>query len=225
MAKLLNKKLFINKVKLFFGLYLTRNPVMRNVKRWVKDHGDEKLRLDYPLCDSSIVFDVGGYLGDYAELVNRKYGCRVYLFEPVPFFYDECVRKFHGNTQIKCLNYGLSAVSGLFEMYVDGDTSSFEKKSGMCQHKTQLRSITDVVAELGLKEIDLVKINIEGGEYELLPLIISSGLVNNINYLQVQFHDFVVGAADKRWFIRELLRDTHYEMWNYDFVWESWARR
>ena len=36
--------------------------------RWFKDKGDKTLRLEYPLLDSnSIVFDVGGYVGDFAN--------------------------------------------------------------------------------------------------------------------------------------------------------------
>ena len=43
------------------------------VARWFKDKGDQTLRLDFPLLDSnSIVFDVGGYAGDFANKIHQK---------------------------------------------------------------------------------------------------------------------------------------------------------
>ena len=67
---------------------------------------------------------------------------------------------------------------------------------------------------------DLVKINIEGMEFDILPYILANGCTDC--YYQIQFHDFVSGAEEKREAIRETLRKTHDEMWCYDWVWESW---
>jgi hypothetical protein len=50
-------------------------------------------------------------------------------------------------------------------------------------------------------------------------------LIKQINYIQIQFHNFVDGAVENRQLIRAALGRTHREMWNYDFVWESWELR
>ena len=50
---------------------------------WVRDNGDHTLRLDYDLNEDSIVFDVGGYRGDFTSAIFNKYNCNVYVFEPV----------------------------------------------------------------------------------------------------------------------------------------------
>ena len=34
---------------------------------WVRDRGDQTLRLDYDLAAASIVFDLGGYEGQWAS--------------------------------------------------------------------------------------------------------------------------------------------------------------
>lgn len=205
-----------------YKIYVMRDPFLWTVKKWFADRGDETLRLDYPLEQTSVVFDVGGYLGDYADAIHRKYGCQVYVFEPVPAFYAACVKRFRDNPSITCLNYGLSSASGWFEMSLADDGSSFKKSEGGSTQKAQIRAITDVVSELGIDKIDLIKINIEGGEYDLLPAIVESGLINRIKFVQVQFHDFIAGAIENRQRIRASLQKTHREMWNYEFVWESW---
>ena len=40
-----------------------------------------------------------------------------------------------------------------------------------------------------------MKINIEGGEYELLERLIAADLIRKIDDIQVQFHNFVPDAA------------------------------
>ncbi len=206
----------------YYKLYVLRDPFLRNVKKWFADHGDETLRLDYPLDQTSIVFDVGGYRGNFADAIYRKFGCHIYVFEPVQVFYNECVSRFGNNESITCLNYGLSSASGWFNMSLNNDKSSFKKNEKGTVQQAQIRSIAEVVAELGIEQIDLVKINIEGGEFDLLPAMIDSGLITRIKFLQVQFHNFVAGAVESRLSIRNSLKKSHREMWNYEFVWESW---
>ena len=213
----------VKKIAYLFKLYVLRDSFLISAKSWFLDKGDETLRLSYLLDKSSIVVDVGGYVGDYAEAIYKKYGCSVYLFEPVPSFYNECVKRFSGNPSIVCLNYGLSSSSGWFEIGLDDNASSFKKIDiGEKTQLAQLRSVAEVYAELGLSKIDLIKINIEGGEFDLLPAMIDSGLIKQVKYLQIQFHNFIEGAVENRLSIRKSLEKTHREMWNYEFVWESW---
>lgn len=91
-------------------------------------------------------------------------------------------------------------------------------------HIATVRSIDDIHAELGCDEISLMKVNIEGGEYQLLEKMLSSDLVKNIEYIQIQFHDFVPDAKERRDAIRHSLSKTHVCEWCYEFVWESWRR-
>ena len=142
---LMLRQLFLklaNKVNNYYKLYIVRDPFLWSVRRWFADHGDETFRLNYQLDSSSIVFDVGGYLGDYAEAIYQKNGCRIYLFEPVTHFYGECVKRFSGKPSIVCLNYGLSSKSGWFEINLNNNESSFNKidARGMVQ-QAEVRSI------------------------------------------------------------------------------------
>jgi hypothetical protein len=68
-----------------------------------------------------------------------------------------------------------------------------------------------------------LKINIEGGEFDLLDHLIESGMIMCVRRLQVQFHDFVAGASTRRSEIRQRLKASHRETWCYDFVWEEWV--
>lgn len=67
-----------------------------------------------------------------------------------------------------------------------------------------------------------MKINIEGGEYDLLEHLIVSGFVRNIDNIQVQFHDFVDDAEHRMAVIHKNLAKTHRLSYQYPLVWENW---
>ncbi len=89
----------------------------------------------------------------------------------------------------------------------------------------RIRTAGQVIDALGLDEIAVAKINIEGGEYDILPYLIETGLIARFHTLSIQFHDFNTGDAYLRDMIRADLEKTHRCLWNYDFVWEQWQRR
>jgi hypothetical protein len=71
--------------------------------------------------------------------------------------------------------------------------------------------------------VDLMKINIEGGEYELLEHLIARGLTKRIRNIQVQFHeDVMAGAAGRMERIQSRLAETHHLTYQERFVWENW---
>ena len=212
-----------NKLNFLYRRYIFKDAFLIEVDRWFKDNGDEKLRLDYPLNSEDVVFDVGGYHGDFAAEIYEKYGCKVYIFEPVPEFYSMCLNRFKGNNKIICLNYGLSSKDEFLYISLAENASSFTSPhaKGSLQ-KVQLRSVVKVIHELDIKQIGLMKINIEGGEFDVIPSIIESGDIDKVKHLQIQFHNFVANAEMMRDAIRSNLAITHKEIWSYEFVWESW---
>ncbi len=218
---MLNK--FLSRARHAWRLYVVRDPLLLTVRKWFRDRGDETLRFDYPLDETSLVIDVGGYQGDFAAEIHRRYGCDVVIFEPVKAFHTQCLERFAGNPKIKCLNYGLGIEDANIPISVAGDASSHKREIGNEHSESiRIRKADSIFMELGIDAIDLVKINIEGGEYDMLPSLIEAGWIERVRYVQVQFHNFVPNAVKMRDGIRAQLHRTHEEMWNYEFVWESW---
>src|SRR6185436_17590674 len=98
---------------------------------------------------------------------------------------------------------------------LSADSTSVHKSKGTpCD--IQLRSAREIFAELGLKSgVELIKINIEGSEYELLPHLVETGLVRQLRDIQVQFRDFVPDAASRMKTIQYQLAKTHDLAWQY----------
>ncbi|WP_158529660.1 FkbM family methyltransferase [Parvibium lacunae] len=216
-------KRVLTKIQNIFKREILRDPFLLEIKKWFRVDGDKTYRMEYPLNNSSVILDIGGYVGDFAKEMYERYQSTVYIFEPMPHYYDHCVIRFRQIKNIICLNYGLSGANQICTFTDSADATSFYKKNiNSREISATLRDVNEVFKELKLDKIDLLKINIEGGEYDVLPAIIESGYIKNIRFLQIQFHNFIDNAETKRTQIREKLSITHQESWNFPFVWESW---
>lgn len=213
-----------NKLINYYRLIFLGDRFLPEVKRWFKDAGDQNLRLDYQLNNDSIVFDVGGYEGTWAEDIYNKFQSTIYIFEPVPEYAENIKKKFANKHKLLTFPYGLSDKNYDLDITLNDDNSSFYIKKGGAVIKTQVKEFSEkLLAELGVSKIDLMKINIEGAEYDLLNHMIDNGTIKLVDNLQIQFHNFVPDAIAKRNAIREQLKQTHKETWCYEFVWENWS--
>lgn len=191
---------------------------------WLKIDGDKNLRLNYNLTQESVVFDLGGYLGDWSEEIYSMYGCNIYLFEPCSSFFSNVKVRFKEFPRIRCFNFGLSNCDSSMYLYKNNESSSvynFEISSNNFE-LIELKIFISFINTEKIKTINLMKINIEGGEYDLLDYIIEKGLISNIENIQVQFHDFVPNAKSRMQNIQNKLMNTHDLTYQFEFVWENW---
>ncbi len=194
------------------------------------------------MTENSFVWDVGGFRGSWTESILKKYpNANVHLYEPVKEFADACAYRFRDNQDVHVLNYGLGTANESLLIQKQGQNSSlvrggegqrampYDKVSGEpVPEKIRLRDIVDEVKifyySYGDHDIDLVSFNCEGGEYATLERLIDFNLIKKFKYVQIQFHNFADWAPTRRDKIREQLRKTHTEIFNYPFVWEGWKR-
>jgi FkbM family methyltransferase len=189
--------------------------------RYFEDGGDSSLRYNYDLNKESVVFDIGGYVGDFAELINSKFGSRIFVFEPTTQYYRHCLKKFKNKKNVKILHYGIGGFDGECEIFINGDATSTNLESDDVE-KIEIKKLDSSMNDLEINHIDLMKINIEGDEYPLLEKALESGILNNVSNIQVQYHLTVENCVERRNKITKELEKTHKLEWKYDWVWESW---
>src|SRR6056297_2813 len=196
----------------------------RSYRGWNAADGDRTLRLDYPLDRADIVFDVGGYQGDWANEIHQRYGCRLHVFEPLPQYYDQITARFQDEPSIEVHRFGLAGQQQPIQLGVlDDATSQFKAASETVA--CELRAISEFMAEREIDRVALLKLNIEGGEYELLEHLLESGAIHRFDNIQVQFHWFVPGAHQRMERIHRQLQASHRTTYQYRFVWENWCNK
>ena len=204
--------------------YPFKKPHDRAYVRWFLS-GSEQKRYNYDLDENSLVFDVGGYHGDFTQTLVDKYGCKSYIFEPVIEYADAIEKRFSSTDRVKVFNFGLSDHSSEETMLIDDDGSSVHGTitSDAPTEMIALKNIVEFMNAEKITQVDLIKLNIEGGEYEVFKALIAAGMLSNFKYIQIQFHDIGAESTDEMNAIIDQLSKTHNLMWKCrPFIWESW---
>ncbi len=195
------------------------------LQEWFAINGDGTLRVEYDLDASSVLFDLGGFRGDWAAEMFARYGCRLHVFEPCPAFCADIRKRFSRNPHVAVHEFGLGGRDQVARLALRADGSStFRQAEQVCD--VRIVRAQDFFAEHQVAVVDVMKVNIEGGEYELLEHLIATGLVRRIRNLQVQFHqDVVPDAVNRMRAIQADLPRTHTLTYQYEFIWENWRLR
>lgn len=208
-------------IKKIYKKFIPKSSFEKTVAKFKEDNKKNNLMLNYDLDENSLVFDVGGYKGQGASDLFSMYLSTIYIFEPRTEYAESIEKRFKKNNKIKVFNFGLSNKKSDDYIYIndDGSTLFLENKQ---KEKIKLESISDFIKNNNIKKIDLLKLNIEGGEYEVLDDLINSDLFKIIKNIQVQFHNFFPDAKKKMLDIHKELRKTHQSTYQYEFVMENW---
>jgi FkbM family methyltransferase len=187
----------------------------------------EEIRFDYPvtvLSPDAVVLDCGGYKGDFAHQIHSKYGCVVHVLEPVQQFFEQIARRFDGSARVHVYNWGIGAESGPAEFSIKGDMTG--KYADNPETETvHIKGVQEVFDRLKLGEVGLMKLNVEGGEWEVIPALISSGLIKRIQNLQVQWHQVGGGSQERFDALQHALSETHSLSFDHGWVWQNWVNK
>lgn len=175
------------------GEYTYLNPRVRCNHAWYGNSYGGFYACPDLLNSNSVVYSFGiGEDISFDEAILRRHACQVYAFDPTPKSI-EWVRRQELPARIHFAPVGISNTSGFVDFYlpkdpghvsgsmvVQGNVNLTEKVS------VPVKSIADVARELGHGRIDLVKMDIEGAEYDVIPDILSAGIP--ISQILIEFH-------------------------------------
>jgi len=196
------------------------------IKKWFEDNGDNTHSINHELTENSIVIDLGGYYGVWADKIFAKYNCNLYLVEPINEFYNFLIEKYKNNKKFSIIDVGVSNIDIEKEMFKNDNGSSIYLKSDTIE-KVKFLTFNNILDKFDLlnKDIDLLQINIEGEEYNLLYYLIENQLIKKIKKIQVQYHIIDDYSEEKRNLISKKLKENGFVLeWEYPWVWEAWKQ-
>lgn len=182
----------------------------------------ENLRYEYPLTADSVVVDCGAYEGNFSLIMVRKYGCKVFAFEPVPEFFRNVVKRLAEFPSVKAANFGVAKEQRMTELRIKGDMTGEFCGEGQAVNVLFV-GIVDALKAIGEPVVDLIKFNIEGLEYEVLEAMLDADIVKTCRNIQVQFHTVAPDYEARRDRIRSRLAATHELTWDAPYIWENWS--
>lgn len=163
------------------------------------------------------VVDVGGYKGDYADLINKKFGCTIIIYEPIAAYYSEICKRFANDKNIKVVPAAAGKETKIRKMYISNASTSFFQG---WNNSSSVELVPTVQLSQEIKDIkvDILKLNCEGAEYEIIDDLDKYDLIEDIDEILVQFHKIL--RKEKA---EEILSKTHRK--TFDFKWQLWVKK
>lgn len=159
----------------------TRNGERRVLERWA------------PLAPKTI-FDVGANVGDWTAMARELLpGATIHCFEVAPPTAEKLSRRFLGDGHIHVICKGLSNhegdVSVVYYPRASGLTSLYDFPHRQASERIQASTIVGdtYVAERGITQIDFLKIDVEGAEWEVLEGFSTSFDKGIVHALQFEY--------------------------------------
>jgi FkbM family methyltransferase len=186
--------------------------------------GGNTLLYDLPVTTGSLVIDAGGYEGEWSAGMISRYGCRSQVFEPVPAFFEHCQNHFKNNNLVQIHKAALGGSDRKTTLNVlDNGTSEYRVGNNAQYIEADVIDVTRIFSEVGTR-VACFKLNIEGGEYEVLERMLETNNIALCDSLLIQFHRQPEGYEARYKNIVAALHKTHTQSWCYEMVWDKWVR-
>jgi FkbM family methyltransferase len=146
-------------------------------------------------ADDKVIMDLGANIGVFTLYAARcAPKAKVFSLEPFPSTFGRLVttvRDHNLDDRVKCLNFAVTGTDGARVMPDASVPSQRRALAGAAngQHGTQVtgRTLEALLSENQLPQIDLLKMDIEGSEYEVL-LSTSRSVLARIGRLAMEYH-------------------------------------
>jgi FkbM family methyltransferase len=125
-----------------------------------------------------IIFDIGGNIGITSILMSKVFpDSKIFSFEPMLENFKILEKNIEEYENIKAFNFGLGSKNGNFKVYLSDDSENFGGASffpDLIGNKIEpyvdceVKNINDIIDELNVSSIDLIKIDTEGAEFDIL---------------------------------------------------------
>ncbi len=173
-------------------------------------HGTE---CQWTICEtglnsaSNVLCAGAGHDISFEAALAKRFGCRVVLLDPSPTGIATVEKCRLPETALRFLPVGLAGKDGILNFAPPCDAAEGSFRGGQADAAAGLqfpcRSLASLMREFGWRHIDLLKIDIEGCEYEVIQDILAQNL--DVRQLCVEFHHGPAFGRARSEMVRALL--------------------
>ena len=162
------------------------------------------------LTKDSIVLDIGSNFGLVVDGLQAV-GCKVYAFEPHPIFFSMLKKKHFENQNVILSDNAVWKTNEKRNFYfkrafdrLNGGATLLSEKTNITdlslKKEVQCIDISEVIRVIG-SDIDVLKMDVEGAEYQILDRLFKTGLYKKVK--SIYFEDHSRKFVDKAWHSRK----------------------
>ena len=163
-------------------------------------HNDPTVNGEYWLLSrvlesrmDAVLLDVGANHGDWSgqALLSRRGRVTIHAFEPSPETFHRLCERFRGRPEVLCREAALAAESGSVPFYSSGDgngTNSLSEVSGGAMRTVPAVTIDSYLAESGIAEVAMIKVDTEGFDFCVMQGAKSALAAGRVEILQFEYN-------------------------------------
>lgn len=141
-----------------------------------------------PLTKDSVVVDAGAHRGEFSAEIIRRFGCQCHLVEANPRLVETLIVARAESITTAAL--GARDGRGMLHVSENPEaTGLFDAGSATTSVEVETISLATLMQRLGITKIDILKLDIEGAEFDLIAST-PDQILQRINQITVEFHDF-----------------------------------
>jgi len=147
----------------------------------------------------SLLIDLGAHKGEFSAHLSSRFGCRCVVVEANPALFGGIVE----NALIKKYHYAIGGQSGPVHFHVSDNpeaSSTMKDISDFWGTRESIQvpgiKLEDLLEKCRITTVDLLKVDIEGGEIEMFRSM-SSKVIRQIRQITIEFHSFCSPAIQK----------------------------
>ena len=169
--------------------------------------------------EGDIVFDVGASAGPFTHFIKDQNPGKVYCFEPHPELYQTLLGNVSGENVV-CVNQAIGPVTGEFESAGLFNEDLLETCEDENRQTIPSVKFKDFVEQNNITQIDFLKTDCEGGEYDIFNDENLQWIKNNVKKVAGEFHLGTPELQAKFLRFREtyLKQLNNYEIYSADYV-------
>lgn len=172
-------------------------PIFMNYREFF----DEGIYDKMDIHNKNVVFDIGANIGLWTAFILEKGAKYVYAFEPNKLAISQLKNNFKNNEKVSIIPKGIYHEHTKIPFYVDATNSLISSvvngDDKVLAYEIDTLTIDDVITSNNIDKIDLLKMDIEGAEFDIFDNI-TVETMNKIDSLLIEYHDFYFSDGDRK---------------------------
>jgi FkbM family methyltransferase len=164
-------------------------PIFMNYEEFFIDRVYDILDIKNP----GVVLDIGANLGVWSKYILYRGANKVYCFEPNKKAIEHLKRTLIGDNNTKIIEKAVYKENSTLKFFIDENnslTSSLLEQSGHSPaYDVEAITLEESLNLIGEDKVDLVKMDIEGAEFDIIDNL-DSKTADRISSFLIEYHDF-----------------------------------
>lgn len=172
-----------------WGIFTKNNWSFVSLKKEFEENNYEKF---FNVEENDIVVDIGASVGPFTSNILKLKPKKVFCLEPHPELYKTLKTNFESDVNVICLEQGIASINGtntFTGLYNDDlDPSYIGDKLWSKQSECDSITFRSFIDKHNITQIDFLKTDCEGGEYEIFTDENMDWIKNNVKKIVGEWH-------------------------------------